>query len=455
MPYRTSPRRRRSPGRSSWCPQDRSSLPPGGYSSELWTWGGGVTRWVCAQRGPGSRGRDALTVSATLAHARGTSRCPCAPYSCCTRLAGGLVCGATGPVLPVRRARHRCGRERAVRGARGQREGSTGPLARDRPAQPFLHLPRATSRPALPTSAPHAVPELGRRCPGTQPGRLEPRAPAASAHSPAHPPAPRPRPACSPCPPGPPHAARLQAGRGSQGSPETRRAAGHRSGQRNTHSRPRGCGSSSPHRCWSGRRGRRRPAGWHTPGPTRAQSSCRTRRPRSSAWGAPRHGTGQTSCGGGAGHARAGPPRPPTASTRRPSRSRARLTSPQNRRTREDSVQGATARPRGRGAGLGGGGQLRVPGPPPATPAEGPPDSTRTALGTRPSLAWPLALGFLPGPGPERPAWPLAAALPAACSSASPTETGEIGRSEKARGHVTRQLSPVDVRTTGPGPSAT
>lgn len=149
---------------------------------------------------------------------------------------------------------------------------------------------------------------------------------------------------------------------------------------------------------------------------------------------------------------------PPSTPTHRPSWSLAQPVSPQNKHPWEDSVWGVTARPRGGGAawGVEGGSKLsgcQGPGPPPATPGS-PPDSTCTALGTRPSHAWPLGLAFLRDPSPERSAWPPAAALPGACSSASPPEAGEIGRSGKARGYVTRQLSPVDVRRPSPGPSA-
>ena len=70
-------------------------------------------------------------------------------------------------------------------------------------------------------------------------------------------------------------------------------------GQEGTHGRPRQCGSASPRRCPPGHTELRRSAGWHTPGSSRARSSCRTGRLHSSAGGAPGRGTGQTSCGGG------------------------------------------------------------------------------------------------------------------------------------------------------------
>lgn len=77
--YHTSPRRRRTRGRSSWCPRDRSSLPPGGRSSALWAWGEDITRRVCRRRG---QARGTTTHRQCLPPWRtpvGRAGCPCAP----------------------------------------------------------------------------------------------------------------------------------------------------------------------------------------------------------------------------------------------------------------------------------------------------------------------------------------------------------------------------------------
>lgn len=112
---------------------------------------------------------------------------------------------------------------------------------------------------ALPTSAPHTWAVGAPLCSA----RLQPLLPDPEAQ-----PGPR---GCQATPhgqPGPPHTA--------------------------THSRPRACGSASRCRRPPGRRGPRRSAGWRTPCPSWARSSCQTRRRRSSAGGVPGRGTGQT-----------------------------------------------------------------------------------------------------------------------------------------------------------------
>lgn len=78
--------------------------------------------------------------------------------------------------------------------------------------------------------------------------------------------------------------------------------------QEGTYGRLRGCGSASPRRCPPGHRGPRRSAGWRTPGPSWARSSCRTCRPRSSAGEVPGRGTRRTSCEVAARHHLAGAP---------------------------------------------------------------------------------------------------------------------------------------------------
>lgn len=315
-----------------------------------------------------------------------------------------------------------------------------GPLARDRPAQPLPRWLRVTGHPVLPTSAPHAIPELVRRlavAPGPQPPK-----PALLA-------TPRPRPALPVRPALPPRCG-FRPGAAPSGAQSPDLACGTTGlgqGQPGTHSRPRGCGSASRCRRSPGHRGWRRSAGWRTPGLCQAQGSCRTCRLRSSAGGVPGRGTGQTSWeGGGVGHTLAGPPHPPSTSARLPSWS---LAQPASHRT---SARGQAA-VGGEGAPSSVAARCRDPRLQPWQRATQPQLAHLWGQGScsHGCQLW----GCLPDPAlnaSSGPGQPLSVRPPA-----QPTlpRQERSGRSEKAQGYLTRLLSPVDIRSPCPGPSRT